>query len=489
MIKEGYSVVSKRQRESKKENILEDLILQEKSLSSSDLELIINSFVKNGCKNEKGLLDFKESFEDSTKHWLNLIKDIVAASNSGGSLLIFGINNNNIIKGCERKIEKLFDPSKIQDKLKRYIYSNEIQVECTRLGYQGHDIYGLRIRPTGNLIIFDKSGQYEDNGKPKIVFREGVFYVRSNSESRPASQVELNEIVENMTLQRVKDLLAKIEKVAYAPQGSAISIVPPERSDMKLAVKFDPHNPEAIPISSILDDNPFTDLVQEATAQLKTWKSNREHTVKRSMLSKWYYSSKKPEWNEDLSIFCLHSALDTGGFTHYWAANISRADLEEMIITKIIRGKVIPFKAIVYLIPSFFWNERVAILQYMSQITDSITMKSLISKLTDIGSLKSYKRRARLDNANLKYEGKQVYFSKLKFEEAKDLFERIQDKESKSLLSSQERRLGHQLDIFLHTPPAMQDTSDNFLSRLEASERIGSISNKIDAVEKSLEVP
>jgi len=61
-----------------------------------------------------------------------------------------------------------------------------------------------------------------------------------------------------------------------------------------------------------------------------------------------------------------------------------------------------------------------------------------------------------------------VYFSKLTLEEAKDLFRQIQDKESKSLLNAQERLLGHQLDIFLHTPLAEGKRSETILAGLKA---------------------
>jgi hypothetical protein len=92
-------VVSGKLKESEDESYLE-CILQEKPLSSIDLENIIKNFVRNGCKNEQSLIDFKESFEDSLKHWLDLCKDIVAANNSEGSLLIFGIDNCGNVVAC-----------------------------------------------------------------------------------------------------------------------------------------------------------------------------------------------------------------------------------------------------------------------------------------------------------------------------------------------------------------------------------------------------
>ena len=112
-------MVSRELKESEDESHL-DCILQEKPLSSIDLENIIKNIVRNGCKNEQSLIDFKETFEDSLKHWLDLCKDIVAANNSEGSLLIFGIDNCGNVKGCDKKIEKLFDLSRIQDKLNKY---------------------------------------------------------------------------------------------------------------------------------------------------------------------------------------------------------------------------------------------------------------------------------------------------------------------------------------------------------------------------------
>jgi hypothetical protein len=237
---------------------------------------------------------------------------------------------------------------------------------------------------------------------------------------------------------------------------------------MKLAVKLEPDNPEAIPIKPILDDEPFTDAIQEATAQLKTWKSNFEHRVERSFLSKWYFDSDKQEWNEELSIFCLHSALYSGGFTHYWAANLSKDNLENIIIKEIKRAKFPALKSIAYLVPSFFWNERIGILDFMEQMTTHISMKNLIPRLADFDNLKRYKRQARLYNNQPKFEGRQVRIGKLTLDDAKDLFRKIQDKESKCMLKYQERLLGHQLDIFLHTPSVGQNKSGNLLAKLRS---------------------
>jgi len=87
--------------------------------------------------------------------------------------------------------------------------------------------------------------------------------------------------------------------------------------------------------------------------------------------------------------------------------------------------------------------------------------------LKRFNNFKKFKRQARIYNGNLKYEGEQVDFNRLTFEDAKGLFERIQDKESKCLLKYQERLLGHQLDIFLHAPDARQNESEGLFDKLK----------------------
>ncbi len=380
------------------DNAIEDLILSDRSLSSDDLLKIITTFVRPGCRNEKAIIDFKRMFEDSPKSWFELLRDIVAANNFGGGLFIFGVDNYGNINGCDIKTGKLFDPSIMQDKLKRFAHSAKIPIECTETEIEGRKIYGLKVRPTPYPVIFDKNGQSTEKGKTQVIFQEGVVYVRDQSQSRPATQTELNRILENAVSNRIKDLLARIEKVAYAPQGSTIQIVSPGESDRRISVRIDPEDPNALPVRHILDDEPFVDVIQEAIAQLKTWKSDDEHRVDRKLLAKWFFHSYSSDWTEELSIFCLLSALSSRGFTHCWATRVPKDKLYEIIVKEIDRDKYPAILYIPYLVPSFFWEEKDDLSSMINDKTNLLSVRNVVRKLAQFNDNMDYRSRCKINN-------------------------------------------------------------------------------------------
>ena len=46
------------------------------------------------AENESGDLDFKASLPTAPQDWCELIKDIIAMANSGGGLIVIGVNDD-----------------------------------------------------------------------------------------------------------------------------------------------------------------------------------------------------------------------------------------------------------------------------------------------------------------------------------------------------------------------------------------------------------
>ena len=103
----------------------------------------------------------------------------------------------------------------------------------------------------------------------------------------------------------------------------------------------------------------------------------------------------------------------------------------------------------------------------MEKMTRHTSMKNLIPCLIKFRDIDRYKCRAKIYNGNSKFEGKYIHIDDLNTQEANDLFIKIQKKESQGLINTQERKLGHQLDILLNTPEVGASKTGNFLMQIQ----------------------
>lgn len=66
------------------------------------------------AKRESKYLDFKSEFDpNSAAAWCELVKDIVACANSGGGVLVFGVNNDGSVSGGDLSAVKEMDVATI----------------------------------------------------------------------------------------------------------------------------------------------------------------------------------------------------------------------------------------------------------------------------------------------------------------------------------------------------------------------------------------
>ncbi len=72
---------------------------------------------------ETELLDFKVSFENEEREWLEITKDILAFSNTYGGYLIFGIKNATfeVIGLTEQSLLVVKDANKFMQKINRHV--------------------------------------------------------------------------------------------------------------------------------------------------------------------------------------------------------------------------------------------------------------------------------------------------------------------------------------------------------------------------------
>jgi predicted HTH transcriptional regulator len=113
------------------------------------------------AKRESKYVEFKHSFDTgSTADWCEIIKDIVAMCNSGGGVILFGLDNKGNLTGFDPTPILNFDPAVLTDKVSKYTGVQFSEFEIVEGTKGRRTVAILRVYPRRNPIIFNKPGTY-----------------------------------------------------------------------------------------------------------------------------------------------------------------------------------------------------------------------------------------------------------------------------------------------------------------------------------------
>jgi hypothetical protein len=181
------------------------------------------------AKRESKYIEFKERFDPgSMGEWCEVIKDIAAIANSGGGIIVFGLDNTgNLTRNSLDALSKL-DPADIANKISRYVGSTQVELEVRQLEKDGVTLYAFVIQPVSIPIVFQKPGIYDTGaGKQKTAFSVGTVYFRHGAKSEPGTSDDLRGVIERQLEVIRHSWIKGVRKVVQAPAGSQIIAVRP----------------------------------------------------------------------------------------------------------------------------------------------------------------------------------------------------------------------------------------------------------------------
>lgn len=147
---------------------------------------------------ESDEVDFKESFHiDSKGEWCEILKDCVAMANSGGGILLIGINDDG--QPSEFDVTSILncDPANFTDKMFSYTGRHFSDFRVTAEERQGATIAAIEIGPASIPLIFTAPGNYQTaDGKQKMAFQVGVVYFRHGAKSEPGTSDDLQQFLD-----------------------------------------------------------------------------------------------------------------------------------------------------------------------------------------------------------------------------------------------------------------------------------------------------
>jgi hypothetical protein len=176
------------------------------------------------AKRESKHVEFKQSFDPSSAgDWCELIKDLAALANSGGGILVFGLNSLGAPTGEPVEAVAALDPADIANKVSKYTGLVDFEFEIRSIEKDGHPLVAWVIQAVTIPLVFNKPGTYEiAAGKQRTAFSVGTVYFRHGAKSEPGSSEDLRRVIERQLENIRKSWIKGVRKVVEAPHGVQI---------------------------------------------------------------------------------------------------------------------------------------------------------------------------------------------------------------------------------------------------------------------------
>lgn len=350
-----------------------DAVCEGGILSDDDMSVLLRTYARAGATVEDDRLDLKVSFDRDKTGWANLCRQAVALHNSGGGLLLFGVDDAGGRVGLASSLVRAFDPANVNNQLSSRRAPAVLRTTYTELR-RYNKIFGFfAVRAGQQIVIFDQDVAGSDS---KIVARAGCVYVRRNGQSAPAEFSEVQALTEKIIARGVQGFLARVDRIATLPAGANLIASNPGSSEGFILTA----RGEGVPVQiigpeegaptvtlseDILPDTPLSAPSQEVAGQVRQWRTDSNHRVPAAVLGRWYQergSLNIPAVN-GAAEFLLLSALHENSLPlQYWASLVDRDRLRELMAEVLAEDAYPERLNVPYVVGAFLWQDRAALL-------------------------------------------------------------------------------------------------------------------------------
>ncbi len=201
------------------------------------------------AKRESKNVDFKRSFDsDSAGEWCELIKDIVAIANTGGGVILLGVENDGNPSGENVQAVLDLDHATVVDKIRKYTGNEFSEIEIHEAKKQEYTVAIIEVAGVKVPLVFQNVGTYEVSpGKQKTAFSRGTVYFRHGAKSEPGTTEDIRKVIDRQLESIRSEWLDGVRKVVNAPEGSTVSVFSGEVKESR--------SPDATPIRLVDDPN------------------------------------------------------------------------------------------------------------------------------------------------------------------------------------------------------------------------------------------
>jgi predicted HTH transcriptional regulator len=181
---------------------------------------------------ESKTVDFKSRFDPrSDTEWVELVKDLVAMANSGGGVVLVGVQDDASPSGADISSVIRLDPAQLTDKIFRYTGEHFSGFAIREGVRDGNAIAVLEVQGSDDLLVFIRPGNYvSDNGKEKSAFAIGGVYFRHGAKSEPCTPSDLRRHIQREPSTRTATERSGSSLTTSRPGGCTVLAPPSQRA-------------------------------------------------------------------------------------------------------------------------------------------------------------------------------------------------------------------------------------------------------------------
>ncbi|MBU0517957.1 putative DNA binding domain-containing protein [bacterium] len=180
------------------------------------------------AKRESKYVDFKAEIDFCKPGaWCEIVKDIIAMANSGGGVILIGVDNKGTLTGFDPTPVLDIDEAVLTDKIEKYTNMQFDHFTISEQVKSNERIAAIFVESISIPIVFTKPGTYSiAENKQKTAFSLGTVYFRHGAKSEPGNTDDLHKFIERRVESIRQDWLKGVRKVVKAPVGSQIFTFP-----------------------------------------------------------------------------------------------------------------------------------------------------------------------------------------------------------------------------------------------------------------------
>lgn len=264
-------------------------------------------------------VEFKQVFDPgSTRDWCELLKDMFALANSGGGVVVFGVDNGGTPLGTDVTALAALDPAKITDKIQAYTGLHFDDFRLVREEKNGQAVVCLELQEAATPLVPLRPGTYSaaDGKGQERAFSVGVVYVRHGAKSEPANSTDLRRVIDRRVAAARRDLLRNVRRVVAAPVGSQVDVLVPAKKLARATLtrpgpteEVAPHLPVDVRATTAPEATPVRITTDPAAAAYQLLDPDKTHPYRMAELLK-KVNSELARLGLRLSPYDIHAIND-----------------------------------------------------------------------------------------------------------------------------------------------------------------------------------
>jgi hypothetical protein len=177
---------------------------------------------------ETRAVEFKEEFDPADRRSLcETLKDVLAMANSGGGVILVGVDGQGRPTGGDVRRLLDTDPADLANKLAAFTGRDFDGLAVRSHTKGGKVVATVEVGEAKTPLVPVRPGTYEkERGKQERAFSVGVVYVRHGAKSEPATSNDLERVIERRLREVRAFWLKGVRRVAEAPPESVVTVAP-----------------------------------------------------------------------------------------------------------------------------------------------------------------------------------------------------------------------------------------------------------------------